>query len=137
MPRDIRFSADGRLCMVWEDGQPLHCPTVHEREVLPLGKDRTAEEMAQLPSAPMISPVIHPNGDRKDTLLRNLQDAYRAVSQAITALRECAPNGRNCYPAPGRMEAAIAQYKRRQTLLEEVRASLAEEAKMIEKLYPG
>jgi len=80
----------------------------------------------------VVTPIIHMNGDRKDTLIRNLEDAYRAVRAAQLALRECAPNGRNYYPEPGRFERARAQYDARMAQLERVIESLDAEARKIE-----
>jgi len=76
----------------------------------------------------VITPIIHLNGDRRETLLENLENAYRAVDFALDKLRQCAPNGRNYYPAPGRMQLAEAQHRERMLHLQSVRDSLGSEA---------
>ena len=81
--------------------------------------------------ADIVLPVLHPNGDRPETLLDNLETAYAAVRAAMDALRQCAPNGRNFYPVPGRMQQAEAQHRARQEHLMAVLTSLGAEAKGI------
>lgn len=87
--------------------------------------------MTTLPK--VITPIIHLNGDRRETLMENLESAYRAVDDAMDKLRECAPNGRNYYPNPGRMQLAEAQHLERQLHLQAVRNSLAAEAIQIQE----
>jgi hypothetical protein len=81
----------------------------------------------------VVTPIIHLNGDRRETLVRNLEHAYRAVRAAQTALAECAGNGRNFYPDPGRFERYQAQHRERHDHLQAVMDSLAAEAEQIEK----
>ncbi len=45
----------------------------------------------------MIAPMIHLNGDTKQTLQTNLINASRAIGKAMDALRETLPHGRNYY----------------------------------------
>jgi hypothetical protein len=85
---------------------------------------------------PVITPIIHLNGNRKETLIANLEEAYRALRTAQDALRECAPNGRNYYPEPGRLAQAEAQYRTRQEHLQAVCDSLLVEVEKIEEEYP-
>jgi len=80
----------------------------------------------------VITPIIHRNGDRRETLLENIEHAYRAVRAAQDALRHCAPNGRNFYPEPGRMTLAEAQHRTRQEHLQAVLQSLSAEAEQIQ-----
>jgi hypothetical protein len=44
----IRYSADGAICMVWRDGEPLRCPTQRDMDTLPVGADMSDDEVAQL-----------------------------------------------------------------------------------------
>lgn len=44
----IRYSADGSICMVWSGGEPLRCPTQDDMNSLPVGSDMTDEEINQL-----------------------------------------------------------------------------------------
>jgi hypothetical protein len=80
----------------------------------------------------IITPIIHINGDRRETLLNNLEQAYDAVRVAMDALRQCSPNGRNFYPEPGRMQKAEAQHRERQEHLHAVYTSLEAEAMQID-----
>lgn len=45
---EIRYSTDGSVCMVYCDGEPLHCPTPHDMDTLPVGVDLTDEEIESL-----------------------------------------------------------------------------------------
>jgi len=76
----------------------------------------------------IITPIIHMNGDRREVLMGCLEQAYDAVGIAMDALRQCAPNGRNFYPEPGRMQLAEAQHRERQEHLRAVYESLEAEA---------
>ena len=42
----------------------------------------------------IITPIIHRNGDTRDTLLDQLKQAYSAVRDAMDALQSCAGNGK-------------------------------------------
>lgn len=84
----------------------------------------------------VVIPCIHLNGDRKATLVGNLEAAYDAVRAAEEALRECSPNARNYYPDPGRMELALTQHRARQEHLHAVLASLEAEVIGIQDAYP-
>ena len=44
----IRYSADGSICMVWRDGEPVRCPTQEDMDTLPVGPDMTDEDIEQL-----------------------------------------------------------------------------------------
>jgi hypothetical protein len=73
-------------------------------------------------------PIIHPNGDRRETLMKNLEATYEAVQTAMLALRQCAPNGRNAYPVQGLMQRLERQHRQRQECLQAVLDSLEAEA---------
>lgn len=82
---------------------------------------------------PVVVPIIHMNGDNLRTLVVALENAFDAVRDAIEALRQTAPNGRNFYPQPGLMDEAIAQHDTRMRRLREVCDSLEAEAIAIQK----
>lgn len=84
----------------------------------------------------IITPIIHLNGDQRETLLANLQHAYTAVRSAIEALQQCSPNGRNFYPEPGRLQKAEAQHAERMAHLDAVSRSLQAEAIAIDQERP-
>ena len=90
--------------------------------------------MARLP---VITPIIHPNGDSYDTLVAHLERAYRATRAAMEALRPCIPQRRNVYPAPGTWEKAAEQHRARHDHLRLVCQSLrAETAQMTRERRP-
>jgi hypothetical protein len=86
-----------------------------------------------MPILPIVTPIVHRNGDRQETLLDTLETAYHAVRAAMDALRTCAPNGRNYYPEPGRLVLAEAQHRARQEHLHVVLESLEAEAGGIQR----
>ena len=49
-PDQIRYSADGSICMVWRDGEPIRCPTQGDMDRLPVGPDMADDEIEQLDS---------------------------------------------------------------------------------------
>jgi len=83
-------------------------------------------------ATPIITPIIHHNGDTETTLLTQLREAYTAVRKAQQTLRETAPNARNYYPEPGRFELAVAQHRERALHLQLVAQSLIDEADAIQ-----
>jgi hypothetical protein len=76
----------------------------------------------------IVLPIIHMNGDTRETLLANLSNLYSALREADRALCQCSPNGRNFYPVPGLMEKAVAQHRRRQATLAALIAEIEAEA---------
>ena len=80
----------------------------------------------------IITPIIHSNGDRKETLVNNLHEAHRAVRAAKNALRACAPHARNYYLIPGLFDHAMRQHMERTDHVYAVMQSLCDEAKAIQ-----
>lgn len=80
----------------------------------------------------IVLPVIHINGDRRDTLVLQLREAYVALRGAQLALQQTRPNPRNYYPVEGRWEAALAQYEARHAALATIIDSLVAEAKALQ-----
>lgn len=83
----------------------------------------------------VVTPIIHLNGDRKDTLIALLRQAYKACRVALVQVQACVPNSRNYYPEPGRYEKALRQHIERADHLIKVIDSLAAEAEAIEVQY--
>jgi hypothetical protein len=84
----------------------------------------------------VIIPVIHPNGDRKATLLPQLKETYRALQTAQTALKAGAPNGRNYYLTDGLLAKAQQQHWDRVAQIKTVMDSILAEVQAIETTYP-
>ena len=79
----------------------------------------------------MVLPMVHRNGTALETLVEQRREAGGAVREAIAAMEQMAPNGRDYYPAPGRFAEAVAQHKRRVLLLHGLLAELQAEAEAI------
>lgn len=82
-------------------------------------------------TAPVVCPIVHLNGTGAAALLEAACEAGRAVRAAQRALEAAAPNQRDYYPAPGRWEAALEQYRARHAHLAAVLASIVAEAEAI------
>lgn len=81
----------------------------------------------------MIVPTIHMNGTSKESLLRGWDKAYVAINDAMNALAEAGPNGRDFYPqGPEALAIAIKEHSARMTKLDEVRSELQELCNSIE-----
>ena len=85
---------------------------------------------------PTVIPIVHLNGDRKETLTRTLEQAYRALRAAEGAVQQCAGNARNFYPDPGRWEQYCAQHRARLAHLRAVMESLIAEVEGLNEAYP-
>lgn len=70
-------------------------------------------------------PLIHMNGTSRESLDDAIETAHRAITDAMDALKHCAPNGRDYYPlGPQALTDAINQHRNRQHQLDEVRREL-------------
>lgn len=75
----------------------------------------------------MRTPTIHLNGTPPDRLLEQFTDAYRAVGDAMRALDEAAPNGRDYYPQGlDAAQESTSEHRRRAEKLRSVHAELEE-----------
>lgn len=80
----------------------------------------------------LVIPVIHDNGTSREELKQLRMAAYCAIDQAVDVLCKMGPNGRDYYPAPGRMEQAQAQHRRRLKVLADLMAELEAELNAID-----
>jgi len=48
MSEEIRYSRDGSVCMVWDDGEPVRRPSQGDMDRLPVGQDMTDDEVELL-----------------------------------------------------------------------------------------
>src|SRR5262245_27547649 len=70
---------------------------------------------------PLVLPIVHLNGTSRAELERQLVDATQAVREAIDALSQASPNGRDYYPGgPALFEAARKQHERRAKVLRDL-----------------
>lgn len=67
-----------------------------------------------------VLPVIHINGTSKESLCSELESAYSALNAAYDAIKKTAPNGRDYYTAPGRMQQAEEQHRARLSMVQAV-----------------
>lgn len=73
------------------------------------------------------SPIVHMNGTSADRLMESLSDVCDAAQKTYEALKQAAPNGRDYYQEPGRMEKAEAQHRWRMMLLDALQKSVEQE----------
>ncbi len=87
---------------------------------------------------PVVLPVIHLNGTSAERLCADLSDAYDALNDAYTALKQTAPNGRDYYVAVrGLMDQAEAQHHRRLRAIDDIMRELQEQIEGIQKQRRG
>lgn len=84
----------------------------------------------------IITPIVHLNGSSKTMLIEELSGAFDAVRDALYAMGKAAPNPRDYYPEPGRMEKALEQHSRRMKTLSDLMDELETEIGMIEGWKP-
>ena len=82
-------------------------------------------------------PIIHRNGTSRDVLLTQRSDFGAALRAALVALADMAPNGRDFYPEPGRLERALAVHRKREMVLREMLSYVQDEAEAIADASPG
>lgn len=79
----------------------------------------------------IVTPIIHLNGTSKERLFEARECVYHALCNLYALMAEIAPNGRDYYPEPGRMERAIEQHQRRSKVIADLQAEIGEEMEMI------
>jgi hypothetical protein len=73
----------------------------------------------------ILKPTIHSNGTGANSLTDAYTKAMLAVHDAITAVAESGPNGRDYYPQGGdAIQAAVEEHRTRLAALEKVRDEL-------------
>lgn len=82
---------------------------------------------------PPVVPIVHMNGTSKAELIRLRDDAYAALNFAYRVLKLMAPNGRDYYPEPGKLELAIAQHTKRLQSVADLQASIETEMEAIDQ----
>jgi len=65
----------------------------------------------------LVMPIVHMNGTSRRELTNLRYNAAHKIREALEALSEMAPNGRDYYPEPGRLEQALEQHLRRVRML--------------------
>jgi hypothetical protein len=81
----------------------------------------------------VVTPIVHMNGTGKQTLLNQREDVYTALREVERCICQMAPNGRDYYPEPGRMELAQAQHARRLGMLKQLMSEMVAEAEAIQE----
>ena len=80
----------------------------------------------------MIFPTVHLNGTGRQALLDQLCEASAAINDALKALSNAMPNGRDYYTQPGNaISTAIVEHSARVAALVKVRDELMEIAEHI------
>lgn len=80
----------------------------------------------------IVAPIIHLNGTSAERLKEALEETYLKLSEAVEALRQGCPNGRDYYPQPGLMKQAEEQHYRRIKVLRDLQAELEKECELID-----
>ena len=80
-----------------------------------------------------IIPIIHQNGTHPDRLVEALSDFHDGLYQLCDLLGSISPNGRDYYPQPGLMDAAVAQHQRRSKVLTDLAAEIVAEIEGIQE----
>lgn len=62
-------------------------------------------------------PTVNHNGTPRAQLIATHQKAFNAIQDAITAIQECAPNGRDYPQGLDHLRAALAESKNRAEIL--------------------
>ena len=81
----------------------------------------------------IIAPIIHLNGTSAFRLKEALEHVYTGLCNVREDLRECAPNGRDYYLKPGKLDLAIEQHRRRDDVLGKLMAEIELEMEAIDK----
>jgi len=81
----------------------------------------------------IVTPIVHLNGTSKEALLEQREVVYQALRTVERALCQMAPNGRDYYPEPGRMDKAQAQHERRMGMVKTLLDEVMEEACSIDR----
>lgn len=67
-------------------------------------------------------PTIHPNGTPHERLVEQLSNAVHALDDALKAIAEAEPNGRDFYPqGPDAIGHALEQHRQRLRAVHQVR----------------
>jgi len=82
----------------------------------------------------MMVPTVHLNGTSREALLEQVNTAYAAVWEALTALSAAWPNGRDYYPqGDAAYSEAVAEWDARAAKLRSVRDELRLLAEAIDR----
>lgn len=77
-------------------------------------------------------PVVHLNGTAKEDLIGNLSQVWDALEEARNKMKQAVPNGRDYYPAPGRLTEAMRQHRERLLAIDAIQNSIQSEIDAIE-----
>jgi len=73
----------------------------------------------------MKTPTVHLNGTSRVELMEQFQTAHNALYQAIRALEDCGPNGRDYYPqGDSALTVALAEHVARIRAIQAVDADI-------------
>ena len=81
----------------------------------------------------MVLPVVHINGTSREELIRLRCDAADKVRQALEALADMAPNGRDYYLVDGSLRQAQDQHDRRASALRGVLDEIEKEYLLLDE----
>ena len=82
----------------------------------------------------VVVPIIHMNGSGATNLVGLRVEMLAKLDAAINALGAMAPNGRDYYPVPGKLDEALAAHQERLDALNNVRNAIEVECIAIQDL---
>ena len=84
----------------------------------------------------LVLPIVHLNGTSRDALLDQRCKFGQRLREAMEALSEMAPNGRDYYPDPPRMALAVTLHNLRMLALKSLFEQIQAEAVAIAECDP-
>ncbi len=72
----------------------------------------------------LAKPMIHMNGTSKESINKDLERVYTALSAAYEALKQCCPHGRDYYTYndnSSTYEKALAEHRERQKAIDAIK----------------
>ena len=78
-----------------------------------------------------VAPCVHLNGTSRNQLTENLEKVFQSLQLVYDDLKQAAPNGRDYYIGTVTLSQALDQHRQRQTMLDNLVASVATELALI------
>lgn len=82
----------------------------------------------------IVMPIVHLNGTAAEDLISQRSEFLDGLHLAGRCLAKIAPNGRDYYLEPGRMEKAVEQHERRMAALKEMIEEIEGEVRYLDEL---
>jgi hypothetical protein len=96
---------------------------------------RKGWKMQATPATEPVLPIVHLNGTTRTELVELRANCVDSLREAGRMLAAMAPNGRDYYPEPGRMDRAVEQHDRRMNALRELINEIEAEMLAVDRLW--